>query len=242
MQRAVGGYWIIRRLTFLIFSGLGLLFGVSGTPVYAQQSAIAPSAFVAESRYEFSPVIEGQSVSHNYILENRGDAPLFIERIVTGCGCTAVDYDRQIPPGGVGTVIVKVDTNGYGGQQLGYAVEVYTNDPVQPLVRLWVQGDVLEFVRLSKRVVQLKGVVGERLEDGIDIEPVIPFKIVEVNAEPGQDIRVTMTVESSRDPVRYRVSVENTASSPARYFEKIIIRTDNTIRPELTILVQGNIR
>jgi hypothetical protein len=43
-----------------------------------------PKAVLTERIYEFEPVVEGTLVSHRFILQNKGDAPLIIEKIKTG--------------------------------------------------------------------------------------------------------------------------------------------------------------
>ena len=44
----------------------------------------SPSAVVPEPRYEFAPVPEGSEVLHDYVIQNKGTAPLIIEKIKTG--------------------------------------------------------------------------------------------------------------------------------------------------------------
>ena len=46
--------------------------------------APAPKAILTESIHVFEPVVEGTVVSHDFILENGGDAPLIIESIKAG--------------------------------------------------------------------------------------------------------------------------------------------------------------
>ncbi len=43
-----------------------------------------PLAFLPESEYEFSPVLEGTTVTHDFIIQNKGDAELKINRVKTG--------------------------------------------------------------------------------------------------------------------------------------------------------------
>lgn len=43
-----------------------------------------PDAFLPESAYEFEPVLEGTQVTHEFVLKNRGDAPLNILQIKSG--------------------------------------------------------------------------------------------------------------------------------------------------------------
>jgi hypothetical protein len=42
-----------------------------------------PSAFLPAARYEFTPVVEGQYVSHNFVLQNKGAATLEVQRVKT---------------------------------------------------------------------------------------------------------------------------------------------------------------
>ena len=44
----------------------------------------APKAVLPERIYEFEPIVEGVVVSPMFILQNKGDAPLIIEKIKTG--------------------------------------------------------------------------------------------------------------------------------------------------------------
>lgn len=73
MKRLLGP--LIVGLAFMIFAG--------GLPAAEPQTAAAPSAFVPQPQYEFAPVIDGQDVAHDFIIQNKGNAPLTIERVKT---------------------------------------------------------------------------------------------------------------------------------------------------------------
>ena len=88
---------------------LCLVYGTSGPPSsHGQQSMAAPAISLPETQHLFSPAVDGMSLSHDFVIENKGDAPLVIEKVVSSCGCTAAYFDRQIPPAGLGRVTVKV--------------------------------------------------------------------------------------------------------------------------------------
>jgi hypothetical protein len=42
-----------------------------------------PLAYLPAARYEFTPVVEGQEVSHNFVIQNKGAAPLEVQRVKT---------------------------------------------------------------------------------------------------------------------------------------------------------------
>jgi hypothetical protein len=59
-----------------------LLLFVSTLCAFAETAATpVPKAVVPEGIHVFEPVVEGTLVSHDFILENRGDAPLVIDSI-----------------------------------------------------------------------------------------------------------------------------------------------------------------
>ncbi len=43
-----------------------------------------PAALLPTRSYEFEPVLEGDEVRHDFIIQNKGTAPLFITRVKTG--------------------------------------------------------------------------------------------------------------------------------------------------------------
>ncbi|MDI6796791.1 MAG: DUF1573 domain-containing protein [Desulfatibacillaceae bacterium] len=76
-------------LVFLavLFSGLALMN--SGGPALADEGRPAvqggqPLAVMDSNNYAFEKVFEGEKVEHTFIIRNKGDAELIIERINTG--------------------------------------------------------------------------------------------------------------------------------------------------------------
>ena len=43
-----------------------------------------PKIFLPETRFEFSPVLEGTKIVHDFAVQNKGSAVLKIERVKTG--------------------------------------------------------------------------------------------------------------------------------------------------------------
>ncbi len=43
-----------------------------------------PSAYLPLDNYEFEPVVEGAEINHDFIIQNKGTAPLNIEKVKTG--------------------------------------------------------------------------------------------------------------------------------------------------------------
>jgi len=47
------------------------------------QSIEAPSAFLPEDKFESEAVLEGASITHEFVIQNKGTAPLKISRVKT---------------------------------------------------------------------------------------------------------------------------------------------------------------
>jgi len=57
------------------------LFATAGI---SAQDEIEATAFYPETLYEFTPVLDGSKVVHEFVVQNKGLAPLNIERVKTG--------------------------------------------------------------------------------------------------------------------------------------------------------------
>ena len=42
-----------------------------------------PAVYLPVFRYEFDPVLEGQEVTHDFVIQNKGDAPLKVQKVKT---------------------------------------------------------------------------------------------------------------------------------------------------------------
>jgi hypothetical protein len=69
--------------------GLWLLSVTIGVALFATadisaQNETKPTAFFPETLHEFTPVLDGSKVVHEFVIQNKGLAPLTIERVKTG--------------------------------------------------------------------------------------------------------------------------------------------------------------
>jgi len=70
------------------FKGLLPLAVTIGLTMFAAASFSAqddakPTAFFPQTLYEFPPVLDGEKVVHEFVIQNKGLAPLNIERVKT---------------------------------------------------------------------------------------------------------------------------------------------------------------
>ena len=107
-------------------------------------SIAGPSIVVIDPVYDFGVVVEGETVTHTFIIENHGDEVLRITNVIAGCGCTTTSLAVSILEPGRGVRLgVDVSTAGYGGLQISKQVYIKSNDPDAPQVVLTIEGTVV---------------------------------------------------------------------------------------------------
>ncbi|RLC10870.1 MAG: hypothetical protein DRI57_19765 [Deltaproteobacteria bacterium] len=57
---------------------------VSESQTASEPEGRLPIAFITSDKFEFPSVIEGSEVTNNFIIQNKGTAPLKITRVKTG--------------------------------------------------------------------------------------------------------------------------------------------------------------
>ena len=72
------------KMFAVIFTAISIILFGTGIFGFAQQTLHRPSAFIPDSRYTFSPVLDGTKVTHGFVVQNKGDTPLKIENVRPG--------------------------------------------------------------------------------------------------------------------------------------------------------------
>jgi uncharacterized protein (DUF58 family) len=111
-------------------------------------SAAGPAILLEEPVFNFGQVAEGARVEHTFRFKNSGDVPLVIEKVRSSCGCTAALLSTEVvPPGEYGEVKTNFNSSGFSGP-VQKTIFIYSNDPLQKMVRLQLKGTVQKEVLL----------------------------------------------------------------------------------------------
>jgi len=228
-----------------ILYGWAILLVLMPGVVLAQNTDASgtPAIHVPEPAFQFDTVVSGRDVTHDYLLQNRGTAPLKISRVKTAWGCAATSFTREIPPGGEGKVTLKLKTSSYGNSDVKKKAIIHSNDPDKPKVTLTIFGKVEKFVDLKPRYVRLTGRIGDKISVPVTIVPTskYPFKIKDVKARTGKAIKYSLSERSQAEGGGYNLLVENTRTEKGRYVDVLTLSTDSDIQPQLLVRVYGNI-
>ena len=208
----------------------------------AQKTAGVPKAVVTDNAYTFNEVIEGEVITHDYLIENKGNAPLKITDVRTSCGCTTAKRPETIAPGAQDRIVVKGNTRGYGGGKFNKTIRVFTNDPKQSEIQLKLSGPVAFFARIEPPYIFLQGGKEEvvQAEATITQNPKHPFHITTTELDHRLDGKIDVRLEQQKDD-SYHIKVRNLATTPVSYHGRIIFKTDNPSHPELYMYMRGKI-
>ena len=86
------------------------------SPLTANQSAekvLTPKIEMLEDSFNFGEMQQGESVTHDFVLKNIGDANLIISSAKGSCGCTVPEWPKE-PIAKGEEVIIKVTFNSAG--------------------------------------------------------------------------------------------------------------------------------
>ncbi len=91
------------------------------SPLTANQSAKAvavPEIEMLETSYDFGKMQQGESVTHDFVLKNIGEADLIISAAKGSCGCTVPQWPKTpIAQGEEATIKVTYNSAGKKGKQ-----------------------------------------------------------------------------------------------------------------------------
>ncbi len=136
-----------------------------------------------------------------------------------------------------------MNTSGYGGSAVDKQITVRTDDRKNPVVYLYVAGEVEKFASVVPEQIALNGPQGQDLSASATLLPIKErrFRITESKATNGKNIRFTLEPISVEGQSGYRLTVHNTQQEKGRYYDTIVLNTDHPTVREMRLRVTGNI-
>ena len=72
------------RAKICLVTAVAMLLAFSVAVCFSAENDAAPSVFFPETHYEFSPVLDATTVMHDFVIQNKGNATLNVDRVKTG--------------------------------------------------------------------------------------------------------------------------------------------------------------
>jgi len=150
-------------------------------------------------------------------------------------------YDRVIPPGGTGNITITIDSGKVRGDFRKKAI-VWSNDLQRMSMALYLVGEVIPHISLDPGgYLSLWGVKGKVPGEHLDMinNHKNPMKITGIES----DLRdhIVWHLEEIKPGYVYRLEVEDISEAVGDYTGHLIVRTDQTEKPELVIIINGHV-
>src|SRR5215813_8435052 len=204
----------------------------------------APHIVFAEPVFDFGKVEQGEQVTHLFRFTNQGGQELRIESVKTSCGCTAaVISEDVIPPGKEGTISATFDTTHFSGEK-AKGITVYSNDPLQPVTTLTLQGEVTIEVAAEPAQLYLgrlrRGEEATRtIEVLYDAQKSIDIVKIE-NSHPSVSVHAEDLSKEGKKGKKLLVTLKKDAPL-GRLNDQIVVTTTSQKKPVVEIPVFGSI-
>jgi hypothetical protein len=152
-------------------------------------------------------------------------------------------FDRVIPPGGTGIIILTVDTERIRGEFEKKAT-IWSNDPDRKSIVVELIGEVRPYVSLEPGgYVSLWGVQGGVPTAHVDIvnnsKQVLEIKSIRPD-EVLKD-RIRWRLKTVKLGFTYRLEIDAVAGESGEYTGHLVIQTNLPQKPELSVIVSGHI-
>lgn len=186
-----------------------------------EESGPQPKLELPETEFNAGDVIKGDTVTHEFILINKGEGVLKVLRVQPTCGCTVTKYDTEIEPGKSGKINATVKTENFSGN-ISKTINVQTNDKEFATFALTLKANV-------KTLLSVKP--SEKLSLGLVYAGTPIEKVFDITSEDGQPFEVTQ-ITGTDEKISYNL-VLSPDKKNAKF--KVVIPADYPVGP-----IQGN--
>jgi hypothetical protein len=228
--------------------------GQSPAPMSEPMVEPLPKIVVPEPLKEFGEVSKGARLTHDYVVENQGNADLEIRRVAPDCGCTVTEFDRVIPPGGKGVIHATIDTSSFS-EKTGRTIWVYTNDPETPRLELHFVVDVVTHLGSQPGYARYQVVHGEEkpgivrqtiwAKDGkefkiLGVDSPYPFLSTSFHLAGAEERRTDVQGTGPQWVVDLNLDYNHAPVGPLA--AEVVIHTDHPKQKEVRIPITGFVR
>jgi len=228
-----------------------------------------PKADFPEKKFDFGTQARYTKGSHDFVVWNRGEAPLELKSGASTCQCTVGKLGGEVVAPGESTIVTLSWEIKQAGPGFHHSATIHTNDPDNKQVQLEAQGYVGQHVAVFPDRWSL-GTVGENdnrfeayvysnLHDGFLItqinssNPFIQFEAEPMNQKEVDTVAEMLPTNEPHDPsdleahakhpevkAAYRITARVAEGLPVGHFrEQVVVHTTLPDDPEVSVEFAG---
>jgi hypothetical protein len=149
-------------------------------------------------------------------------------------------FDRAVPPGGEGSITLRVTTAGLTGP-LYKGARVFTNDPKHQIVRLGIRANIKSPVYLSPRGVRLYGKEDQIITQVVEVKAGLEKPLELTPSRFNLEENLTYTIEEVEKGKRYLIRFKTIPGPPQAFRGMLRLKTNYPEKPVITIKIRGRI-
>ncbi len=201
-----------------------------------------PQIEIEESEYDFGEILQGEKVTHIFILKNIGDEILTV-KVRAHCGCTAILLSsNEILPNETAEVKAIFDSANFR-KNVTKLITIHSNTPNNTMLDLKITGFVIEEIEVNPyrlMIGQLRRDESQHITITIINRGEIPFSILDIEAIPTQCVNYNLMENELAPGDTTSLELEITPPSKGDYIYAIItLKTNHPRHPEIEITVNG---
>ena len=187
--------------------------------------------------HDFGEVREDMVLGYSFVIRNVGDRNLTILEVDPDCACTAVNYDRVIPPGGEGKIHLEIKPFSVVHS---FAKKTYIrfNDPDRTSVNLVLQGKAQKSIEITpSHIVRFRGTPREHLSAQVRFISHMPFPWQITKFQNSIPDKIDVTLKTEKPGKIYVLNIINKYQEQGHYVGKIEVFTNAINRPKIVMRV-----
>ena len=221
------------------------------TPAAPVDPEKAPKAVIDAKEFDAGSIPKGETIKHDFIVENTGKGTLEISRVQPACGCTLSEYDKTVEPGKKGKITLSVNTTNFRGP-ISKSTSVSTNDPNNASFQLIIKADIKEIISIKPSDNIQMGLVfkGQKQEKEFTLTATddTPFSISQVDSTDAA-LKYELKMSDDKKSATFKVFLPEdhpvgpitgkfTLTTTHPKVPTLILNTFGTIREPLTVYPQ----
>lgn len=148
------------------------LLANAAAPLMTQDPAVVgPKVRLDELEFYWDSLLQGKTLTKNWVIHNDGDQPLKISQVRTKCVCSTFEFDEEIAPGASGVVKLIFDSNKIKVGTTKKTAVIYSNDTQHPEVTIWFGGPIVLAFHHRPTVVNLRGLTTDQTTLPVTVSP-----------------------------------------------------------------------
>jgi len=203
----------------------------------AASSQAGPKIHCENPVWGFGERLNGGTLVHEFLVENRGDEPLVFGPFKNCCGLTVEFPTRTLGPGSNAVCKATFDVSRRSGEQ-NKAIYIASNDPKQPYLILKMQGFLKQTLDIQPRYVRFSPADGKAAKSVRMISSEAPFSIRDVTCS----MEGVQVVTNQISETEWELDVTLAPNVPGgKVSGSIAVRTDHPQHPTVNISLYGKV-